>query len=47
MLFKYLGSTEEKIAKLMDCPGIIAAPVVRNGNKAVVGYCPEVWTNWE
>lgn len=47
MLFKYLGSTEEKIAKLMDCPKIIAAPVVRNGNKAVVGYCPEVWTNWE
>lgn len=47
MLFKYLGSTEEKFAKLMDCPKIITAPVVRNGKNATVGYCPEVWTNWE
>ena len=46
-LFKYLGSTEEKFGKLLDNPKIIAAPVVRNGRNATVGYCPEVWTKWE
>ena len=46
-LFKYLGSTEEKIAKLLEFPRIIAAPVVRNGRLATVGYRPEVWNNWE
>ena len=46
-LFKYLGSTEEKFGKLLEFPRIIAAPVVRNGRLATVGYCPEVWNNWE
>lgn len=22
-------------------------PVVRNGKKATVGYCPDVWKQWE
>ena len=47
MLFKYRGSREVKFVKLMDNPVIITAPVVRNGKNATVGYCPEVWTNWE
>jgi arsenate reductase-like glutaredoxin family protein len=46
-LFKYLGSTDEKFNKLLDFPKIIAAPVVRNGRLATVGYRPEVWNNWE
>lgn len=47
MLIKYLGSTEEKIEKLLDYPELFAAPIVRNGKKATVGFCPEVWKSWE
>lgn len=47
MLIKYLGSTGEKIEKLLDYPELFAAPIVRNGKKATVGFCPEVWKSWE
>ena len=47
MLIKYLVSTEEKIEKLLDYPELFAAPIVRNGKKATVGFCPEVWKSWE
>ena len=46
-LLKYLGSIEEKREKLLEEPALIAAPVVRNGRQATVGYCPDVWKNWE
>lgn len=46
-LIKYLGSDEEKIEKLLDEPRLFAAPIVRNGRQATVGYCPEVWKGWE
>lgn len=46
-LFRYLGSTQEKQEKLLDNPQIIAAPIVRNGRLATVGYCPETWKEWE
>ncbi|WP_028505780.1 ArsC/Spx/MgsR family protein [Ruminococcus sp. FC2018] len=46
-LFRYLGSAEEKQEKLLENPQIITAPVVRNGKHATVGYCPDVWKNWE
>ncbi len=47
MLFKYLGSKEEKFDKLLENPKMIAAPVVRNGRQATVGYCPDVWKEWQ
>ena len=34
-------------AQLLENPGLIRGPIVRNGRKATVGYCPEVWQNWE
>lgn len=46
-LIKYLGSDEEKIEKLLENPKLIAAPIVRNGRQATVGYCPDVWKGWE
>jgi arsenate reductase-like glutaredoxin family protein len=46
-LFRYLGSVDEKQAKLLEFPRLIAAPVVRNGRLATVGYCPDVWKTWE
>ena len=33
--------------KLLACPELFAAPIVRNGRQATVGYRPEVWQTWE
>ena len=46
---------EEKLAltpsqrfdKLLENQQILAEPIVRNGKKATVGYCPDVWGAWE
>ena len=46
-LIQYLASNEAKMDKLFEDPYLIKTPVVRNGQKATVGYCPEVWKNWE
>ena len=46
-ILKYLGSDEEKIEKLLENPGLINAPVVRNGRLATVGFCPDVWKEWK
>ncbi len=46
-LLKYLASDDAKVEKLMDDPRLLKTPIVRNGKKATVGYCPEVWETWE
>ena len=46
-ILKYLAYDEDKAEKLLEDPGLIKTPVVRNGKKATVGYCPEVWETWE
>ena len=46
-LFQYLASNEAKMEKLYEEPYLIKTPIVRNGKQATVGYCPEVWKNWE
>jgi len=28
-------------------PLLLNTPIVRNGAKATVGYCPEVWQEWD
>ena len=33
--------------ELLDDPLLLKTPVVRNGNKATVGYQPEVWKEWK
>jgi len=45
-LIKYL-SDEDKIEKVLEYQHLLKTPVVRNGKKATVGYCPDVWKNWE
>lgn len=32
--------------KLLEHPELFAAPIVRNGKEATVGYCPEIWATW-
>lgn len=45
-----LRYTDERLAKedkVFEHPELMKTPVVRNGKKATVGYCPEVWKKWE
>lgn len=46
-LVKYLAREEDKVQKLLENPKLLKTPVVRNGRQATVGYCPEVWKDWE
>ena len=45
-LLKYI-SDDDKEEKVLDNLQIIKVPVVRNGKKATIGYCPDVWKEWE
>lgn len=45
-LMKYLGDSDRE-DKLFENQHIIKTPIVRNGKKASLGYCPDEWKNWE
>ena len=46
-LFTHLASPEARLDKLYEIPEMIRTPVVRNGKQATVGYCPEIWKDWQ
>ena len=46
-LYRYLAGDDARMEKLFEIPELIRTPVVRNGKKATVGYCPDVWKDWE
>lgn len=41
------GTTFVPLALLCEHPTVAVTPVVRCGRLATVGYCPEVWTEWQ
>ncbi len=45
-LMKYL-TDEDRIEKLFENQQLIRTPVVRFGKKAVIGFQPEIWKDWE
>ena len=45
-IIKYLAYDTDKEDKLLENPAFIRTPIVRNGKKATVGYCPEIWKSW-
>lgn len=45
-LITYINE-DAKIDTLLENQQVIKTPVVRNGNKATLGYVPEVWKTWE
>ena len=47
VLLSYLASDGAKLEKLYEDPTLLRTPIVRNGKKATVGYCPQVWETWE
>lgn len=46
-LVTYLAHEQDKEQKLRENPSLLRTPIVRNGKKATVGYCPEIWSKWE
>ena len=32
---------------LFENPALFRTPIVRNGKEFTLGYCPDVWKNWE
>ena len=41
---KYLASEEAKEEKLLENQELFKTPIVRNGKKATLGYCPEEYS---
>lgn len=46
-LFCHLAYPEDKLQKLFEIPEMLKTPIVRNGKASTVGYCPDIWMNWE
>ena len=42
----YLADEAAVEEKLLEHPAMFRTPIVRNGKKATVGYCPDVWKTW-
>ena len=43
----YCSIESALIEYMLENPWLLKAPVVRNGSKVTVGYCPEVWESWK
>ncbi len=46
-LMRYMEDRVAKEDKIFDRVELMKTPIVRNGKRATVGYCPEVWATWE
>ncbi len=46
-LLKYMEDATAKEDKVFEDPRLMKTPIVRNGKKVTVGYCPEIWQTWE
>lgn len=46
-LMRYMDDTRAKEDKIYDDPSLMRSPIVRNGKQATVGFCPEIWSEWE
>jgi len=46
-LLRYMADKTQKEDKVFENPKLMKTPIVRNGKKATVGYCPDVWATWE
>lgn len=45
-LIRYLAYESDKEEKLLETPKALRTPIVRNGRRATVGYCPQIWEQW-
>ncbi len=47
MLMKYMDDVRAKEDRVFDDPTLMRTPIVRNGRQVTLGFCPEVWAQWE
>ena len=43
---KYQSDKSEVETRLFENHGLYKTPIVRNGKKATVGFCPDIWKSW-
>jgi arsenate reductase len=44
---KYAAPTGARIEQiLLDDPLLLRTPIVRDGGRATIGFCPDVWRQW-
>ncbi|MCI7657220.1 arsenate reductase family protein [Anaerotignum sp.] len=45
----YMDYIDEKKREgtLFENPALFRTPIVRNGKEFTLGYCPDIWKNWE
>ena len=46
-LMRYMDDKIAKEDKVYDYPELMRTPIIRNGKQVTVGYCPEIWAQWE
>ena len=46
-ILAYLAYDADREEKVFENPVFIKTPIVRDGKKATIGYCPEIWKSWE
>ena len=46
-IMRYMDDNTAKEDKVFDEPKLMRTPIVRNGKQATVGYCPDIWAQWE
>lgn len=42
----YTQNRDSILAGLTEKPQLLKLPIVRDGRRATVGYCPDVWEEW-
>lgn len=43
----HLAREDDIEQRLLSNPAMFKTPIVRNGKKATIGYCPNIWKEWE
>lgn len=44
--FRFSDDETLLFAHLCERPQLLRLPIVRDGRRATVGYCPDVWESW-
>lgn len=46
-LMRYMEDARAREDKVFENQSLLITPIVRNGKRATVGYCPDIWKTWE
>jgi len=46
-MLPYMSGAQSKMEYLLENQKLLKTPIVRDGRRAVVGFHPEIWQNWQ